>query len=185
CNNIFIKVRLIVEKIPQDKRLRVYYAEGLDGLETDSKGSLHSELLDITGGINVAGIQKTSGFGRVSVSIEQLMVWNPELIIVGVDQGIAHGDQNFEIITSRDIWKNILAVKKNQVYKIPSVPFGWFDRPPSVNRIIGLLWLVNLLYPDASGIDIRYETKKFYSEFYHKILSENELDSILDNAVRN
>jgi hypothetical protein len=46
------------------------------------------------------------------------------------------------------------------------------------------LWLVNLLYPNESGIDMRTETKKFYSEFYHRELSENELDSILDNAVR-
>jgi iron complex transport system substrate-binding protein len=184
CKNIFKKVRSIVDKIPQDKRIRVYYAEGLEGLETDSKGSLHAEVLDITGGINVADIQKTSGFGRVSVSIEQLIVWNPELMIVGIDQGFAHGDQNFEIITTSAIWKNVLAVKKNQVYKIPSVPFGWFDRPPSVNRMIGMLWLVNLLYPDEAGIDIRSETKKFYSEFYHRELSENELDSILNNAVR-
>lgn len=184
CKNVFMKVRSIVDKIPQDKRIKVYYAEGLEGLETDSKGSLHAELLDITGGINVADIQKTSGFGRVSVSIEQLIVWNPEIIIVGIDQGIAHGDQNFDIITTSTIWKNVLAVKKNQVYKIPSVPFGWFDRPPSVNRIIGLLWLVNLLYPGESGIDIRSETKKFYSEFYHRTLNESELDNILDNATR-
>ncbi len=183
--NVYKRVQSIVDKIPDNKRVMVYYAEGLDGLETDSKGSLHSEVLDIAGGINVADIQKTSGFGRVSVSIEQVMVWNPEIIITGVDHGVTHGNQNFDIITTNKIWKNVLAVKKKQVYKIPSVPFGWFDRPPSVNRIIGMLWLVNLLYPDESEIDIRYETKKFYSEFYHKILSENELDSILVNATRN
>jgi iron complex transport system substrate-binding protein len=112
CRNVLMKVKSIVDKIPQNKRIRVYYAEGLEGLETDSKGSLHAEVLDIAGGTNVADIQQTYGFGRVSVSIEQLMVWNPEVIIVGIDQGFAHGDQNFDIITSKDIWKNICAVKK-------------------------------------------------------------------------
>jgi iron complex transport system substrate-binding protein len=112
CRNVLMKVKSIVDKIPQNKRIRVYYAEGMEGLETDSKGSLHAEVLDIAGGTNVADIQQTYGFGRVSVSIEQLMVWNPEVIIVGIDQGFAHGDQNFDIITSKDIWKNICAVKK-------------------------------------------------------------------------
>ncbi len=105
------------------------------------------------------------------------------MIIVCIDQGVAKGDQNYYKITSNYNWHSLAAVKKSRVYKIPSVPFGWFDRPPSINRIIGLQWLVQLLYPDNARIDIRKETVHFYKLFYHCQLNEKELDEVLDHAI--
>ena len=29
----------------------------------------------------------------------------------------------------------------------PGLPYGWFERPPSLNRLIGALWLASRLYP--------------------------------------
>jgi len=45
------------------------------------------------------------------------------------------------------------AVKDHRVYRIPSVPWDWFDRPPSVNRLIGVRWLAQVLYPDRAKLD--------------------------------
>jgi iron complex transport system substrate-binding protein len=28
------------------------------------------------------------------------------------------------------------------------LPYGWIERPPSLNRLIGALWLASYLYPD-------------------------------------
>ncbi len=64
CRNTFEKVNKVIEKIPQGNRIRVYYAEGLEGLETDPKGSLHAELLDLAGGKNVAEVPNVGGYGR-------------------------------------------------------------------------------------------------------------------------
>ena len=33
--------------------------------------------------------------------------------------------------------------------------FGWIDRPPSVNRMMGLKWLAGLFYPDRWSGDLR------------------------------
>ena len=33
------------------------------------------------------------------------------------------------------------------MYQVPNAPFDWFDRPPSVNRLIGTWWLASILYP--------------------------------------
>jgi iron complex transport system substrate-binding protein len=70
------------------------------------------------------------------------------------------------------------------VYEIPAIPFNCFDRPPSANRILGLTWLANLVYPDFYNVDIHLETRKFYALFYHKKLTDAELDKVLCNAVR-
>ena len=43
-----------VSSIPDSEKVRVYYAEGPKGLQTDPTGSSHSELIELAGGINVA-----------------------------------------------------------------------------------------------------------------------------------
>src|SRR6185369_14925555 len=44
-----------VEKIPESRRPRVYYARGPRGLETGLGGSINIETLDFLGARNVAG----------------------------------------------------------------------------------------------------------------------------------
>ena len=46
-------------------------------------------------------------------------------------------------------WQGVDAVRAGRVYLSPTAPFGWIDRPPSLNRMIGLKWLAGLFYPDA------------------------------------
>jgi iron complex transport system substrate-binding protein len=177
-------IKTIALRIPEGKKVRVYYAEGLNGLETDPKGSMHTEVLDLVGGINVADISGMRGYGRGTISFEQLLLWKPQLVLVCLDHGYANGTEHYTRILSDPSWHLIDAIKNGNVYQIPSVPFNWFDRPPSVNRIIGLRWLSNLLYPDEFKTDIREETRKFYELFYHRKLTDIELDRVLTNAVR-
>lgn len=39
-----------VSSIPIEQRVRVYYAEGSLGLQTDPNGSQHSQLIELCGG---------------------------------------------------------------------------------------------------------------------------------------
>ena len=59
---------------------------------------------------------------------------------------------------------------------MPQYPFNWIDRPPSVNRIIGIKWVAHLLYPDLFPYDMRAETRRFYATFYHWNLTDAELN---------
>ncbi len=183
CRKTVDEVRAIAAAIPLSQRVRVYYAEGLNGLETDPKGSAHAEVLDMVGGLNVADVPMLRGYGRGGVSLEQLLVWQPAVIIVCVDRGYADGTGNWSRIVSNPAWQNIEAVKNGKVYEIPSLPHNWFDRPPSVNRLIGLWWLGNLLYPDRFHIDIRVKAREYYDLFYHKKLTDAELDEVLTHAI--
>jgi iron complex transport system substrate-binding protein len=184
CRTTLDIVRSVAARIPDDRRVRVYYAEGLQGLETDSKGSIHTEVLEMAGGINVADIPLLQGYGRATVSFEQLLLWKPQLILVCPDHGHPGGTGHYTNIMSNPSWRALDVIKNGNVYEIPAIPFNCFDRPPSVNRILGLVWLANLLYPDYFKVDIRAEVKKFYALFYHKNLTDAELDKVLLNAVR-
>ncbi len=157
--------------IPQIDRPRVYLARGPDGLETGVRGSINTEIIERAGGINVADAPGQKGIVRAS--IEQVIVANPDTIITW--------DRNFYRKVFEDpLWAGIDAVKKGRVYLSPTAPFGWIDRPPSLNRIIGLKWLARTFYPDRFNEDFAETVREFYKLFYHVELSETELERLLE-----
>ncbi len=177
-NRVLSKVKAGVADIPQGSKVRVYYAEGPKGLQTDPQGSMHAELIELAGGVNVADCAITPGMGMTPVSMEQVTKWNPEVIIAG-DTGF------FKSIYNDSLWQPIPAVKNHRVYLVPQSPFTWFDRPPGVNRIIGIPWTAKVLYPDRfSDLDMPALTKEFYMKFYHYDLTDEEVNSLLDPSLR-
>jgi iron complex transport system substrate-binding protein len=113
--------------------------------------------------------------GLVQVPIEQVVVWNPDTVITW--------DPNFYESVWKDFyWQGVDAVAAGRVYLSPTAPFGWIDRPPSLNRIIGLKWLAGLFYPDHIKQDLREVTRSFYDLFYHVDLTGAELDRLLQWA---
>ena len=66
-----------IANIAPDKRPRVYYARGPRGLETGLGGSINVETIELLAR-NVAGERKG---GLATVSIEQVLLWNPDVII--------------------------------------------------------------------------------------------------------
>jgi iron complex transport system substrate-binding protein len=183
CTNALQQVQAVARSIPENERVRVYYAEGSRGLETDPRGSPHAEVLEWVGGCNVADVPLLRGYGRAAVSFEQLLVWNPDLVIVGIDRSHGDGAENYAHVSADPTWQRVPAVVRGRHYAIPSLPFNWFDRPPCVNRIIGALWLSNLLYPERLPLDIRAKTREFYELFYQHKLTEPELDEVLQHAT--
>ncbi len=182
CKQTISDVKAKAAAIPTAKQVRVYYAEGNEGLETDPKGSAHTEVLDLVRGTNIADVAMQKGYGRTQVSIEQIMTWDPEVILVCYDQSFQTLQNPYDFIQSDEKWKQLKAVQSKKIYKIPHAPFNWFDRPPSVNRIIGVKWLANLLYPDYFTYDIKQEMKEFYKLFYHVELTEQDVEDILQHA---
>ncbi len=174
------KQPLLRERTP----VTVYYAEGRRGLETEPRGSWHAEIIEFVGGINVAdpGLPAGSIIGRSPVSMEQVLAWNPEVVLISY---FRDGESSsYPAIMGEKSWQNVRAVKARQVYEIPTGPFNWFDRPPAVSRLIGIRWVANLLYPDVYPFDFRAEVKRFYALFYHYQLSEQELDDLAARAKR-
>ena len=64
----------------------------------------------------------------------------------------------------------------------PSLPFGFIDAPPSLNRLIGLTWLLHTFYPEQAPGKLREQVRSFYHLFYQVDLTEPDLDTLLGNS---
>jgi iron complex transport system substrate-binding protein len=162
-----IKAR--VEAIPAKQRPRVYYARGPRGLETGLGGSINVETIEFLGAHNVA-VERTGGLALVS--LEQVLLWNPDVIIT-IDADFAAN------VRHDPLWASVAAVREGRVHLSPKLPFGWVDFPPSVNRLIGLWWLAKILYPAQFHEDIRALTRDFYARFYHVTPSDAQIERVL------
>lgn len=167
---IFAEIDAVLKETPIEKRPRVYLARGPDGLETGVVGSINTEIIERAGGRNV--IEAAGQRGLVRASMEQVIVADPEIVVTW--------DRNFfERVTKDPLWAGIKAVREKRVYLAPTAPFGWIDRPPSLNRVIGLRWLAGLFYPDRLGPNLRETAREFYGLFYHVSPSDAELDTLI------
>ncbi|WP_238917340.1 ABC transporter substrate-binding protein [Clostridium sp. YIM B02555] len=176
CRATMKQVQEITAKIPADKKVSVYYAGGEKGLETAPIGNWHAELLDYAGAKNVVDFK--AGGGRSEVSMEQVITWNPDVIVEAIYDNHIDG-----VFTSKE-WSGINAVKNGKVFSAPDEPYNWADTPPSSNRIIGLKWLVNLLYPEYSGMDMKKEIKDYYKLFYKADISDETAEKLLNTKVK-
>jgi len=170
CNYILKTSETAREQLSEKKS--VYFAVGDDGLHTNAEGSIHARVIEQIGAENAAKVEKVSSGGGSEVSFEQLLLWQPDVII-------ADSEALYQTITTDKVWGELDAVKEGKVFQIPSVPYSFMSSPPSVNRMIGILWLGNLVYPEQYGVDIKHEVKDFYELFYHVTLDDTQVDKIL------
>jgi iron complex transport system substrate-binding protein len=153
---------------PMQRRPRVYYARGPRGLETGLGGSINVETIELIAQNVASGMRG----GLANVSIEQVLLWNPDVIITI--------DQDFMANVLNDpAWAPVAAVRARRVHLSPKLPFGWVDFPPTVNRLIGLWWLGKILYPDLFPEDLHALTRDFYTRFYHVTPSAAQIDRVL------
>lgn len=151
---------------------RVYYARGPDGLDTALPGAINVELLELLGARNVAAVP---GRGVVSVSLEQVLAWDPEIVLTI--------DRNFyREVAGAPGWSGLAAVRAGRVYLAPELPFPWFDRPPSVNRLVGIPWLAALLHGERAGEGLAGAIRDFYALFYQHDLTDAQLAELLEGS---
>ncbi|MDR2139795.1 MAG: ABC transporter substrate-binding protein [Tannerella sp.] len=170
-------------KIPEEKRPSVYYAEGSRGLNTEPAGSLHSQVIDYLHARNVATVQVGGVHGMAAVTIEQVWRWNPDVILVwpgfpsgaGLPRQVKREESTKEHILTDPLWKRMNAVRNGRVFQVPSLPFGWTDRPPSVNCVPGVLWLACRLYPETVTLDLNEALQGCFRLFYHVEITDSDL----------
>jgi iron complex transport system substrate-binding protein len=75
------------------------------------------------------------------------------------------------VLTKSESWRSLRAVHEGHAFVVPSLPFGWFDEPPSINRLLGLAWL--------GGGDPRTLAALFNAVVYGRTLTAPQLDAVL------
>lgn len=125
-----------------------YYARDNDGLETGFRGALATEVLEGGGWTNVA----VGGEGLGRVTMEQLQAWDPEVVVT------QHATFARLAQTSHH-WRTRRGGGRRRILLVPSTPFGWLDRPPSVNRLLGCAWLAS---PDERAMSLSMLIRNLY-----------------------
>ncbi len=169
--------RAVAATIPEDKRVTVMFGTGESGLDCNAKGSIHADVIELVGAENAVVVEEVSGKGGGNtISLEQVMVFDPDVIL------FASGGP-FAAVGGDAAWGAVRAIRENRYYEIPMGPYNWLASPPSVNRIVGIKWLAELLYPDYYDYDVAKETKEFYSLFWHYELTDAEVGAFLQNSI--
>lgn len=163
-----------VGKVPENRRPRVYYAEGVDGLATDCHTSFHTEAIELAAGYNVHRCEQKDRMGMERISIEQVLAYDPDIIIV--QDRVA-----MPVILHDPRWRNLRAVKAGRVHGVPHWPYNWIDRPPSVMRALGAQWLAGIFHPELFRFDLRGEVRAFFRLFFGLALSDADIDELMDS----
>ncbi len=163
------EVESLVEAIPEDQRVRVYFC-GRNPLLVASGDMFQSMMVEIAGGISVT--RDLRGFWNV-VNLEQVLVWQPDVIIISTLGGL----EPEEIMNDPD-WSAIPAVRNGRVYKMPGLAAPW--DVPVPDSILGIIWLAETLYPEAVDLDLEGEIRAFYEKFYELQLTDEEVAQLLN-----
>jgi len=177
CEEVLADAKAKAATIPEAERKTVYYGEKETGLSTILSGTIHSQIYELVGAkivVDAGSAQVQQGGG--TVSMEQVLAWDPDVIM------FAEGSI-YDTVADDASWAALNAIKNNAYFEIPTEPYNWLGRPPGPNRMIGVRWLGNLLYPDVFDYDIAQEVKDFFSLFYRYDLTDEEVHNLLDNST--
>jgi len=165
----------VTSKIPNSQKPKVLHLTSLSPNIVDGSNTIIDAWIKAAGGVNVAA--SVDG-GFKPVSMEQILKWNPDVIILGTgNSGL--GAQNANLINTDPQWQQINAVKNGRVYTNPNGAFMW-DRF-GAEEALQIQWAAKTLYPDKfSSLDMNQETRSFYKEFLNYDLSQADADRILN-----
>ena len=163
-------IEKVSSEIEESDQATVLHGDALMDLTVDGGGTIIDEWIKDVGAINVASGEVTGN--KQTVTMEQILNWNPDFIITGKNQ------QEAEDILADSTWSGIKAVQDGNVVVNPKGVFTW-DRY-GVELALQLQWAAQLIYPDQFGdLDIVKATQEFYDEFFDYDLSEEEVNLIL------
>ena len=146
-------------------RPSVYLAGNSSMLSTAGDAMYQSAMIRLGGGENVASSIADSYW--VEISYEQLLAWNPEVILLASDASYTVSD----VLADPNL-ADCAAVKTGSVYQLPGKAEAWDSPVPS--GILGAVWLCSALHPDLiSAAERDALIDEYYETFYGFTYSEN------------
>lgn len=158
---------MMAEKTAGIEKKRVYLSGNSDFLLTAGKAMFQDTLLTMAGGENVASEIEDTYWA--SISYEQLLAYDPEVIIMAADAAYTRED-----LMNDPLLQGVAAIQNGEVYALPSGVEAWDSPVPA--SILGSLWIMNKLYPEVyTGEELFSEIDSFYEKFYGISVTEELL----------
>jgi iron complex transport system substrate-binding protein len=175
-------VTAITSKIPASQRVSVMHVDGLGPTSIDGAPSMIDSWITAAGGRDVAQFGGTPGNGHGhSVTEEQMIKWNPDVIVVAADAGgnTDTAAQSVAAVKALPGFANLSAVKNNRVYANPDGAFQWDFY--GIEEALQVQWAAKMLYPKQfASVNMVNVVKDFYSEFFNYKLTDADASNILN-----
>ena len=164
-------------KITDDMRVRAMYTTGEDGLGTNAAGSVQAQVLDLVGVENAVVVEDVTNKGGGNIiSLEQLYNFDPDVILFDASS-------IYETVADDPAWAQLTAISTGKYYEVPGSPYSWLSGPPSMNMILGVWWLGNLVYPEIYDYDMSEMTQEIYKTLWNYDLTAEETAALLGNST--
>ena len=160
------------KNIADTDRPSVLHIVGGDNLlKVDGHKTIIDEWIRYAGGKNAI----TADGPQITVTIEEIVKANPDIIIIGGTQS----RKGIEQLMNDPQWASLKAVQNGRVYSNPVGTFNW-DRY-SAESALQILWAAQLIQPELfSDVNLVKETQDFYKTFLHYDLSADDAQRIIN-----
>lgn len=149
--------------LPDEERKRAYFGSPRGIFSTATGNMLQDEIFARAGVYNVA--HELHGYFQ-DVSPEQLLVWNPDIIILS--QRLSEHDLSG---FNNPALQSVTAIKEKAIHRCPSDISPWdFPSPLSV---LGSLWIAGKAYPELiTQAEVQKGIDRFHQELFGQTLDE-------------
>jgi iron complex transport system substrate-binding protein len=155
----------------------LYFNRFSGGLKVAGNSSYNDFYIKLLGGSNPAtGPQGVQGSGMVGVDVEQVLAWNPEIILLGNFDEAMPDD-----IYGNPVWQSVSAVHSRRVYKVPLGGYRW--DPPGQESPLMWRWLSDISFPSGNRSVLREKLSDYFDFLYGHRPTAAETDKILWTEV--
>lgn len=136
----------------------VYLGGNSSFLSTAGSGMYQNTMIERAGGANAAAEIEEANW--TEVSYEQILAWNPDVILLAADASYTVDD-----VLADENLSGVTAVADGAVYQIPGSIEAWDSPVPAC--FLGSLWAASVLHGDLwSADDYQAAAVEFYETFY-------------------
>ena len=173
CRSTYDRALTIADSV---EKANLLYVTGDAGLNVIAQGAYHAEVIDLLSN-NLAVVDDPSSKGTGNeVDMEQILNWNPDVILFAPDS-------IYDTVAGDAAWQGVTAIQNGAYYEVPMGPYNWMGFPPSVQRLLGMLWMAKVLYPAAADFDLYTEAAQYFKLFYHCDLTREQYDALAANSL--
>ena len=173
CRSTYDRAVTIADSV---EKANLLYVTGDAGLNVIAQGAYHAEVIDLLSN-NLAVVNDPSSKGTGNeVDMEQILNWNPDVILFAPDS-------IYDTVADDATWQGVTAIQNGAYYEVPMGPYNWMGFPPSVQRLLGMLWMAKVLYPEAADYDLYTEATQYFKLFYHCDLTQEQYDALVANSL--
>ena len=146
-----------------------------DSLQANNGSAIGQELITLAGGVNAgAGAtgESKGPSGQTKIDPEQLLSWNPELLLVD-------STKIRDSIKSDPVLSGLKAVQNNNIIVIPNGAMAWAYNGPE--EYLNMYFFAKAVHPELfKDVDMEARTKAFYKEYFGFDLTDDDVKHLFN-----